>query len=123
MTKVGGIGSGLKVSAPAEGKNSVRNAGAFSDLLRKACKEREIKLSAHAEQRIVQRGIEVGGADIERISDAIERIAEKGGSKAAIFYRDVIFITDANDRAIITAINKDEMKERIFTGIDSAVVI
>jgi len=119
--------SGVKGSSgirrkPGGGKSATGKAG-FQELLRKACMERDIKISAHAEQRMAQRGIEFAKKDIENISSAMDRVNEKGGSKAAIFYRDVVFITDARERAIITAIDRDDLKERIFTGIDSAVVI
>ena len=104
-------------------RRSTKSGGSFDKFLKEACAKKAIKLSNHAEERMRQRQMILGQDDIAKISDAITKVVEKGGSKAAIMYRDMVFVTDVNDRAIITAIGKNEMKEHVFTGIDSAVVL
>ena len=124
MSKVSGIGQGiLRGSFSITKKQGRAASGDFSQMLREACEKKLIKLSVHAEERIAQRGITVGADDIEKLSVAMESVAEKGGSKAAILYHNTVFIADVGDRAIITALDKDNVSEMVFTGIDSAVVI
>jgi flagellar operon protein len=123
MNRVTGVGFGNvpKEIPPSRGKT--RPDGLFDGCLKKACIERDLRISGHAEERIKQRNIEIGVEDLEKISKAMRLVAEKGGAKPAIFCRDLVFIADARDRAIITAMSSGDRDERILTGIDSAVVI
>ncbi len=96
--------------------------GMFRDMLNEACSARNLHLTGHARDRIARRDMHIVADDLDRISHAMDRIAEKGGARSVIFCRDMIFITDARQRAIITAMNSDD-SEKVLTGIDSAVVI
>jgi len=124
MSKISGIGNGILRGSSSPVRTPARSrSNNFSKFLREACERKSIKLSAHAEERITQRGIPVGNDEIEKLSAAMESVAEKGGSKAAILCHNTVFIADVSDRAIITALDKDNVSELVFTGIDSAVVI
>lgn len=73
--------------------------------------------------RLRERKIELSSSDIENINNAVRKIRNKGGKEALIFYNDVAFITSIRNNTIITAVDKDNLKENVFTNIDSAMII
>jgi flagellar operon protein len=121
MSRVHGIAERPRIRTGDSGVNRPGSGNAFQNCLRDACASQNLKLSGHAEQRIVQRGLRIDASDLEKVSRAIERVAEKGGAKSAIFMKDLVFIADARERAIITAMSSNNEDNHVFTGIDSAV--
>lgn len=73
--------------------------------------------------RLKERKIELSSSDIENLNNAVRKIRNKGGKEALIFYNDVAFITSIRNNTIITAVDKDNLKENVFTNIDSAMII
>ncbi len=73
--------------------------------------------------RLRERKIELSSSDIENLNNAVRKIRNKGGKEALIFYNDVAFITSIRNNTIITAVDKDNLKENVFTNIDSAMII
>lgn len=87
--------------------------------------DRETKLtfSHHAIQRLQERGIHLASDDIERLSDAAKRAAEKGARESLIVMDDVAYIVSVRNNKVITAVDPASMKENVFTNIDSAVFV
>lgn len=80
----------------------------------------EVRLSAHAEERLRQRNIDLSSADMARIGKAVERLAAKGGREALVVMDSVGLILDVKNRTVITAIERGNLQENVFTNIDSA---
>ena len=59
----------------------------------------------------------------KRIGKGIDTAQAKGSREALILSDDVAVIANVKSRTIVTAIDRSEMKERIFTNIDSAVIV
>lgn len=94
----------------------------FEDILNQSIsKTKDIKVSAHAQKRILERGINLQKKDLENISKAIDNLEIKDAKESLILYRDMAFITSVKNRTIITAIDEKDMD--IVTNIDSAVII
>lgn len=81
------------------------------------------KLSAHAQQRIEQRGISMTVNEQQSLSDALLHLQEKGSRDALLMRSDAAFIVNVQTRTVVTAVDADELRERIFTQIDSAVLL
>ena len=52
-----------------------------------------------------------------------EKAAEKGAKQSLFMLRDVAMVVSIKNRTVITAVDRDSMKENVFTNIDSAAVI
>lgn len=101
-----------------------RNAERFSQIYQREITDKnEIKLSAHAKQRLKQRNIELSKADMDALSRGMQKAEEKGGRESLLLYKDLAFIASVRNRTLITAVDQNETKENVFTNIDSAVII
>ena len=107
-------------SAPPAG------GGTFAEELRRVREARTsggVKVSGHAQQRIQQREIAFTEADQRAIAEAVQRLDAKGARDALLLRADAAFVVNVPNRTIVTAIEAGEMDERIFTGIDSAMLV
>lgn len=95
----------------------------FNRVLQNVQKSNELKMSAHAENRLKERNINLTQADIKNINEAAEKIRNKGGREALILYKDIAFVASIRNNTIITAVDSSNLKENVFTNIDSAVII
>ena len=93
---------------------------AFGDVL--AQKAAQVQFSGHAIQRVQRRGIEVGESTLARLGEGVDRAAGKGARESVIFVDQTAFVVSVRNRTVITAVDRDHMKDHVFTNIDSAVI-
>lgn len=86
-------------------------------------KQSELKISAHAMDRLNERNIKLTDFDMTKLRGAVESIRNKGGKEALIFYNNVAYLTSVKNNTIITAVDSQSLKENVFTNIDSAVIL
>ncbi|MCS7310640.1 MAG: TIGR02530 family flagellar biosynthesis protein [Armatimonadota bacterium] len=82
-----------------------------------------VKFSAHAQARLQSRHIELDAEALRRVENAVDRAAEKGSRESLLLMDDVALIVSVRNRTVITAIDKESLRENVFTNIDSAVVL
>jgi flagellar operon protein len=109
----------VAAQAPANGAPAVQGP-AFGDVL--AEKTAQVQFSGHALQRVRRRGIELGQATLERLQQGVERAAGKGARESVVFVDSTAFVVSVRNRTVITAVDRDHMKDHVFTNIDSAVI-
>jgi len=85
--------------------------------------EEKVQFSKHAKQRVEQRGIEITDSFMDSLSMAVSKAREKGSKDMVVIDSSGAFIVNVPNNIVVTAINSDEMKENVFTNIDSAVII
>lgn len=85
--------------------------------------EHGVKFSHHAAKRIEMRGVELSDSDMERLNNAVERMAEKGVRDALIWMKQTALVVSVKNRTVITAVDEESAKENIFTNIDSAAIL
>jgi flagellar operon protein len=97
---------------------------AFADVLREATARQTqgLQFSKHALQRLERRGLTVDEPTLQRLNEGVERAAGKGSRDAVVFVDDAAFVVSVANRTVITAVGRDQMKEHVFTNIDSAVI-
>lgn len=105
------IGSAKPTTSPEE----------FQKVLRQ--EEGKISMSQHAETRIRSREIPWSPAMEKRVMGGIEALEAKGSREALILADDVAFIANIRSKTIVTAMDRTQLKERVFTNIDSAVLV
>ncbi len=114
-------GSGVSLR-PRTAPHPVPTGDSFAEALQRA-QTPDLTLSAHAAERIEQRGIPLTQADLDSITDAMRHLDAKGARDALLLRSDTAFIVNVPNRTIVTALGQSDMKDRVFTGIDSALVL
>ena len=93
---------------------------AFGDVLaRQLGAGKPLQFSGHALDRIRQRGIQV---DEARIGAAVDRAAAKGSRTTLVLQDHAAFVVAAQNRTVITAVDREQLRGQVFTNIDSAVL-
>lgn len=83
---------------------------------------RELKFSAHARTRIDSRDIPLTEKDMKKLESAVDKAEEKGAKESLVLLGDMAFIVSVRNRTVITAVGSGNMKDNVFTNIDSAVI-
>ena len=92
----------------------------FDELLRK--RVGGVHFSKHAVQRLERRGIAVDPSTMARLDAGVQRAAGKGARDSVIFVDSTAFVVSVQNRTVVTAVDREHMREHVFTNIDSAVI-
>jgi flagellar operon protein len=123
--------AGVRPVAPAAPARTGRAADAapgFDRMLQgrlqagQATAAEPLRWSAHARDRLVQRGIQVTPEMAARLEDAVGRAAAKGSRDTLVLVDGTAFVVSARNRVVITAVDQEGLRDQVFTNIDSAVL-
>ncbi len=78
--------------------------------------------SKHALERLNRRGVEMDGSTLGRITDGIQRAADKGSRNSVVLVDGTAYVASVQNNTVITAVTPEAMKSHVFTNIDSAVI-
>jgi flagellar operon protein len=81
-----------------------------------------VQFSNHAVQRLQRRGINVEPGTLQRLDDAVGKADAKGARDAVVFVDGTAFVVSVRNKTVITAVDRDHMRDHVFTNIDSAVI-
>lgn len=95
----------------------------FKELLDQQVAAGGLKFSAHAQQRLQARNIQLTGEDLAEINKAVDRAASKGARDSLILMDGLAMVVSVKNKTVVTAVDNASMKEHVFTNIDSAVII
>lgn len=99
-------------------------AGSFSKLLKEQVEqENGVRFSKHAAQRVQQRGIQMTETLLDSLNQAVGKAREKGAKDVVVISSQAAFIVNVANNTVITSMTGAEMRDNIFTNIDSAVVV
>ncbi|OPH61937.1 flagellar biosynthesis protein [Paenibacillus ferrarius] len=82
-----------------------------------------VRFSHHAEVRLQERGIQLKPEQLDKLSQAIDKVAAKGAKDALMILGGNALIVNVPNRTVVTALDGNSMNEHVFTQIDSAIVI
>jgi len=108
----------------------IRKTGnaSFPDLLQQLQKTREVHFSAHAQNRLNTRDIQFSDELMGKLTNAVDRAAAKGARDALVLMPgaadgiDLALVVSVANRTVITAVDGENLKDNVFTNIDSAVI-
>ncbi|HHT04991.1 MAG TPA: flagellar protein [Hydrogenispora sp.] len=83
----------------------------------------ELKISAHAQKRMAERGISLSPQEMAGIRDAVHKAQVKGCKESLVVLDQVALVVSVENRTVITAVDARSLKENVFTNIDSAVFV
>lgn len=96
----------------------------FGDVLKNRIESNnELQFSRHATERVSQRGIEMSEPFLNDLQSAVEKARSKGAKDVVIISEKGAFIVNVPNNTVVTTMSGSEMKENIFTNIDSAILL
>lgn len=81
-----------------------------------------VRFSAHAQTRLNSRRITLDAGHLDRLQGAVQRAAGKGSRDALVLMDDLAMVVSVTNRTVVTVVDKDNLKQNVFTNIDSAVI-
>lgn len=125
------ISAGLDTSRTDRALNKA-DAGLFKEALSKASptaasapaqQAAQLKFSNHAVDRMQARGIRFSPDEMAKIDSAAAKAAAKGAKNCLLISDQAAMIVDVKDKTVVTVMDKTNLKENVFTNIDSTVLI
>lgn len=134
IKKVGGFEN---LVTPEKTKSSVGTGPSFQDTLQGLNPQakpavaspdvlslpNDIKFSNHAVERMMSRGIKFSPEDMGKLNDAVSRASDKGSKNSLILMNDSALIVSVKNKTVVTVMDKNALKENVFTNIDSTIVM
>ena len=84
---------------------------------------RTLSFSNHAVDRMSKRGVYFTPEQMTQIESAVNKAAEKGAKGTLVIADDTALIVNVDNRKVVTVMDKNNLKENVFTNIDSTVFI
>lgn len=79
-----------------------------------------VRWSAHARDRLAQRRIQVTPEVQANLEGAVTRLAAKGSRESLVVVDRLALVVSVPNRTVITAAERGQLREQVFTNIDSA---
>ncbi|WOV86115.1 TIGR02530 family flagellar biosynthesis protein [Sporosarcina oncorhynchi] len=95
----------------------------FLEQLNKAIQPQELKISKHATDRLKERNIHISEVEWAHISDKVNEAKMKGIKESLVLMDQAALIVSAKNSTVITAMDRKEAKDQLFTNIDGTIVL
>ncbi|MDE7249384.1 MAG: flagellar protein [Lachnospiraceae bacterium] len=83
----------------------------------------EVRFSKHAAGRLADRNIELTESQMDRLKEGTQRAGAKGIKESLVIVDQLAFIVNIPNNTVVTAMNRQDAAENVFTNIDGAVII
>ena len=117
----------LEISERGKSKQAQPTAGptdSFKDVIsRELSSNRPVAFSKHAGERLFSRGIDMSQERVAQVGDALDKAEAKGSRETLILFDDMALVASVKNRTVITAFDRDKLREGVVTSIDSAIII
>lgn len=104
-------------------KNIAKNPKEQLDFKQMLSKAKDMKVSKHAKQRMLERNIELSPATWSEMSSKMIEAKQKGVTDAVVILDDISFVVSTKNNTVITALNQEETSKQIFTNINGTIVL
>lgn len=81
-----------------------------------------VRFSAHAQTRLQSRQIHLQESHLQRLNGAVAKAADKGARDALILMDDMAMVVSIKNRTVVTVVDREHLRQNVFTNIDSAVI-
>ncbi len=95
----------------------------FLDHLNKAMHPAELKISKHANERLTERNIHITEAEWAMVTNKVNEAKAKGVKESLVLMDKAALIVSAKNTTVITAMDRTEAKDQLFTNIDGTIVL
>jgi flagellar operon protein len=83
----------------------------------------QLKFSNHAIERMQSRGISYSPDEMTRLGEAVKKAAAKGSKDTLVLMDSSALIVSVKNNTVVTVMDKNALKENVFTNIDSTIVM
>ncbi|RUL55801.1 MULTISPECIES: TIGR02530 family flagellar biosynthesis protein [Lysinibacillus] len=101
----------------------IQTKQSFIAHLQQATENQELKISKHANERILERNISISDQEWQIVTDKVFEARSKGVNQPLVLMDQAALIVSAKNATVITAMERTEAKEQIFTNIDGTIVL
>ncbi|GAB0167162.1 TIGR02530 family flagellar biosynthesis protein [Lysinibacillus sp. CTST325] len=101
----------------------INSQQSFKAHLQEATNQQELKVSKHAHERIMERKIAISEQEWQAVSDKVFEAHSKGVKQPLVLMDQAALIVSAKNATVITAMDRTEAKQQIFTNIDGTIVL
>ncbi len=121
--------SDLYLSKVKQEESGGVRGSSFEDILAQKALERTIqkpealKFSKHASLRLADRNIDLSREQMERLNDGAWKAKQKGIKDSLVIVDDLAFIVNVPNNTVITAMDRTDTNENVFTNINGAVIM
>ena len=95
----------------------------FDQLLEQELNGGQLIFSKHAQQRVESRQVTMTPQLMTELNEAVLQAKSKGIQDALIVTDDASFVVNVSVNTVVTTLNHNESKHRVFTNIDGTVII
>jgi len=85
--------------------------------------DQAVKFSRHAVERIESRNLVLTRDQLDRIQDSVDKAAAKGAKESVLVMDSMALLVSIDNRTVITCVDRQDMKENIFTNVDSVAFL
>ena len=94
----------------------------FGDILNRELRSPEsLKFSAHAQNRLQSRQINLNDQQMERLRQGVGQAEQKGSKDSLVLLDNLAFVVSVKNRTVVTALDNAVQSGHVFTQIDSTV--
>ncbi|WP_349410502.1 TIGR02530 family flagellar biosynthesis protein [Pseudalkalibacillus sp. SCS-8] len=101
--------------------NKTVPTGDFHNLLKQQVNH--LKVSKHANVRLEERNIHIDSTTWERIGNKLSEAKQKGIKDSLVLVGDAALVVSTVNNTVITAMDRNEVSDHIFTNINGAIVM
>ncbi|ABA88433.1 flagellar operon protein of unknown function DUF3766 [Syntrophotalea carbinolica DSM 2380] len=84
--------------------------------------ENPVGFSRHALQRMEHRGIKFSDSELQRLNGAVDLVQTKGGRDSLVLMDNTALVVSVKNRQVVTVLDQTQLKDNVFTNIDSAII-
>lgn len=107
---------------PGQLKQSVPKQS-FVEQLNNALAPQPLKVSKHATERLTERNITISEAEWAHVTDKVNEAKAKGIRDSLVLMEQAALIVSAKNSTVITAMDRKEAKDQLFTNIDGTIIL
>lgn len=85
--------------------------------------EKELKFSTHAKRRLESRNIKMDDVEMDKLVSGVEKLKAKGAKESVLLSDDRAYVVSVENSTVVTVVDKNSLKDNVFTNIDSMVKI
>lgn len=101
--------------------SSGKTAQSFEQTLARQL-ENPVGFSRHALQRMEHRGIHFSDSELQRLNGAVDLVQAKGGRDSLVLMDNAALVISVKNRQVVTVLDQAQLKDNVFTHIDSAII-
>lgn len=105
---------------PAQKPKSDKSTISFKDIL---TNQQNLKISKHATERLNERNIHINEKQWQTIEEKMVEARKKGITDSLVVIDKAALLVSTKNNTVVTAMNRQEASNRIFTNINGTILI